>query len=281
LYNDVMVLCENIDCIRAFIKSQKNLSKTIGFVPTMGYLHQGHISLVKASKNMCDATIVSIFVNPKQFGPKEDFEKYPRDTKKDIELLEKEYVDAVFIPNVDTLYPEGFSSTINIGPMANILEGAFRPGHFDGVCTVVAKLFNIVSPDKAFFGEKDYQQLKIIQKLVKDLNFDIDIVPIPTKREEDGLAMSSRNSYLNQDERKRANSIYKFLLKAKNVFESGEKHVDKIIELAKDMLDVDIIDYIKIVDKDTLEEKKISSKYDRILIAVRIGKTRLIDNIEL
>jgi pantoate--beta-alanine ligase len=276
-----MDVCKDIDCVRAFIKSIKQQFKTIGFVPTMGYLHEGHMSLVKASKNMCDITVVSIFVNPKQFGPKEDYSKYPRNLERDLKLLEEAKIDMVFIPDVDTIYPEGFSTTINIGPLADILEGTFRPGHFDGVCTVVTKLFNIVKPDKAFFGEKDYQQLKIIQKLVKDLNLDIEIVPIPTKREEDGLAMSSRNAYLNQEERRRASSIYRFLLKAKEAFEIGIKNTDKIIEYAKAVLDVDVIDYIKIVDKETLEEKTTPSKYDRILIAVRIGSTRLIDNVEI
>jgi len=276
-----MDVCKDIDCVRAFIKSIKQQFKTIGFVPTMGYLHEGHMSLVKASKNMCDITVVSIFVNPKQFGPKEDYNKYPRNLERDLKLLEEAKIDMVFIPDVETIYPEGFSTTINIGPLADILEGTFRPGHFDGVCTVVTKLFNIVKPDKAFFGEKDYQQLKIIQKLVKDLNLDIEIVPIPTKREEDGLAMSSRNAYLNQEERRRASSIYRFLLKAKEAFEIGIKNTDKIIEYAKAVLDVDVIDYIKIVDKETLEEKTTPSKYDRILIAVRIGSTRLIDNVEI
>ena len=276
-----MDVCKDIDCVRVFIKSIKQQFKTIGFVPTMGYLHEGHMSLVKASKNMCDITVVSIFVNPKQFGPKEDYSKYPRNLERDLKLLEEAKIDMVFIPDVDTIYPEGFSTTINIGPLANVLEGAFRPGHFDGVCTVVTKLFNIVKPDKAFFGEKDYQQLKIIQKLVKDLNLDIEIVPIPTKREEDGLAMSSRNAYLNQEERRRASSIYRFLLKAKEAFEKGIKDTDKIIEYAKAVLDVDAVDYIKIVDKETLEEKTTPSKYDRILIAVRIGSTRLIDNVEI
>jgi pantoate--beta-alanine ligase len=276
-----MDVCKDIDCVRAFIKSIKQQFKTIGFVPTMGYLHEGHMSLVKASKNMCDITVVSIFVNPKQFGPKEDYSKYPRNLERDLGLLEEAKVDMVFIPDVGTIYPEGFSTTINIGHLADILEGAFRPGHFDGVCTVVTKLFNIVKPDKAFFGEKDYQQLKIIQKLVKDLNLDIEIIPIPTKREEDGLAMSSRNTYLNQEERRRAGSIYRFLLKAKEAFENGIKDTDEIIEYAKAVLDVDAVDYIKIVDKETLEEKTTPSKYDRILIAVRIGSTRLIDNIEI
>ncbi|MGC8677859.1 MAG: pantoate--beta-alanine ligase [Hydrogenobaculum sp.] len=276
-----MDICKDISCVRAFIKGIKQQFKTIGFVPTMGYLHEGHMSLVKASKEMCDITVVSIFVNPKQFGPKEDYGKYPRNLERDLGLLEEAKVDMVFIPDVDTIYPEDFSTTISIGSLANVLEGAFRPGHFDGVCTVVVKLFNIVKPDKAFFGEKDYQQLKIIQKLVKDLNLDIDIIPIPTKREEDGLAMSSRNTYLNQDERRRASSIYSFLLKAKEAFESGIKDTDKIIEYAKAVLDVDAVDYIKIVDKETLEEKTTPNKYDRILIAVRIGSTRLIDNIEI
>ena len=276
-----MNVCKDIECVRAFVKSQKQKSKTVGFVPTMGYLHEGHLSLVRTAKSMCDSVVISIFVNPKQFGPNEDYNKYPRDFERDFKLLEKENIDLVFTPDVDTIYPEGFSTTINIGRMADILEGVFRPGHFDGVCTVVSKLFNIVTPDKAFFGEKDYQQLKIIEKLVKDLNFPIEIIPVPTKREEDGLAMSSRNTYLNEQERKRASTIYKFLLKAKENFYKGIKDSKELIESSKDVLDVDSIDYIKIVDKDTLEEKTIPDKYDRILIAVRIGSTRLIDNIEI
>ncbi|WP_459894229.1 pantoate--beta-alanine ligase [Hydrogenobaculum acidophilum] len=276
-----MKICKDVDCIKHFVKSQKQNLKTIGYVPTMGYLHEGHLSLVRAAKKTCDNVVVSIFVNPKQFGPSEDYNRYPRDLERDLKLLEKEKVDIVFTPEVETIYPEGFSTTINIGPLANVLEGVFRPGHFDGVCTVVAKFFNIVNPDKAFFGEKDYQQLKIVEKLVKDLNFDVEIIPVPTKREKDGLAMSSRNTYLRKEDRKRASTIYKFLLKAKEIFESGVKDSDKIIEQAKEVLDVDSIDYIKVVDKDTLEEKKVVSKYDRILIAVKIGNTRLIDNIEI
>ncbi len=276
-----MIICENIDCIRAFIKSQKKEGKTIGFVPTMGYLHEGHISLVKSSKDLCNITIVSIFVNPKQFGPNEDYNRYPRDTEKDKKLLLENGIDALFIPTVEVIYPKGFSTSINIGSMANILEGVFRPEHFDGVCTVVAKLFNIINPDKAFFGEKDYQQLKIIQKMVKDLNFDIEIIPVPTKREQDGLAMSSRNTYLSVSDRKRASSVYKSLLKAKKLFDEGIRDSYIIINDMMKELDVDSVDYIKIVDKDGLEEKSIPDKGDRVLLAVKIGSTRLIDNIEL
>lgn len=276
-----MLICEDIYCIRDFIKSQKQNFRTIGFVPTMGYLHEGHLSLIENAKSMCDIAVVSIFVNPKQFGPKEDFNRYPRDFQRDKRLLVDRKVDALFLPSIDTIYPQGFSTVVSVNGLKDILEGAFRPGHFDGVCTVVSKLFNIIKPDKAFFGEKDYQQLKIIQKMVKDLNLDIDIIPVPTKREPDGLAMSSRNVYLNGIQRQRASSIYASLLKAKKLFENGMTNPDILIKAIIDSLDVDSIDYIKIVDKDTLEEKNIISKYDRILIAVKINDVRLIDNIEI
>lgn len=276
-----MLICEDIYCIRDFIKSQKQNFRTIGFVPTMGYLHEGHLSLIENAKSMCDIAVVSIFVNPKQFGPKEDFNRYPRDFQRDKRLLVDRKVDALFLPSIDTIYPQGFSTVVSVNGLKDMLEGAFRPGHFDGVCTVVSKLFNIIKPDKAFFGEKDYQQLKIIQKMVKDLNLDIDIIPVPTKREPDGLAMSSRNVYLNGIQRQRASSIYASLLKAKELFENGMTNPDILIKAIIDSLDVDSIDYIKIVDKDTLEEKNIISKYDRILIAVKINDVRLIDNIEI
>lgn len=276
-----MLICEDIYCIRDFIKSQKQNFRTIGFVPTMGYLHEGHLSLIENAKSMCDIAVVSIFVNPKQFGPKEDFNRYPRDFQRDKRLLVDRKVDALFLPSIDTIYPQGFSTVVSVNGLKDMLEGAFRPGHFDGVCTVVSKLFNIIKPDKAFFGEKDYQQLKIIQKMVKDLNLDIDIIPVPTKREPDGLAMSSRNVYLNGIQRQRASSIYASLLKAKKLFENGMTNPDILIKAIIDSLDVDSIDYIKIVDKDTLEEKNIISKYDRILIAVKINDVRLIDNIEI
>ncbi len=274
-----MIVCEDIDCIRAFIKSQKD--KAAGLVPTMGYLHEGHMSLVDKAKELSDVVIVSIFVNPKQFGPNEDFNRYPRDLEKDKNLLISRGVDVLFVPSLGVMYDKDFSSKVIIEGISNILEGAFRPGHFDGVCTVVSKLFNIVKPQRAFFGEKDYQQLKIIQKMVKDLNFDIEIIPVPIKREQDGLAMSSRNVYLDDISRHRASSIYSSLLKAKKQFENGLTCVKTLTNIVKNNLDVDSIDYIKIVDKDTLEEKTTASKYDRILIAVRISGVRFIDNIEL
>ncbi len=204
--------------------------KIIGFVPTMGYLHEGHLSLVRRSKKECDVTFVSIFVNPIQFGPNEDFERYPRDEKRDLELLSKEGVDYVFIPEVHDMYPADYSVYVDETELSKYLCGARRPGHFRGVCTVVTKLFNIVKPHKAYFGKKDYQQFRIIERMVRDLNMDVEIVPCPIIRETDGLAMSSRNVYLTPEERKDAVCLYKSLQLASKMIREGERNPQKIIK---------------------------------------------------
>lgn len=268
--------------MQALSKGLRLERKTIGFVPTMGALHEGHLSLIRRSKDENDVTIVSIFVNPIQFGPKEDFEKYPRDTEGDIKKLDALKTDILFLPNDKEMYPELFSTSINIGHIGEILCGISRPGHFNGVATVVTKLFNIVMPDKAYFGQKDFQQTVVIKKLVKELNFDIDVVVCPTVREPDGLAMSSRNSYLNKEERKAAVVLYRAL---KHGEELIRRRLDDVSYIKREMEAViksepkANIEYVEIVDVQSLKEIKKIKKPVAICLAVKIGKTRLIDNL--
>jgi len=266
-------------------KAIKKEGKNIGFVPTMGYLHEGHTSLMRCSKKENDITVVSIFVNPTQFGENEDFDKYPRDLERDLKICEKEGVDFVFAPSAKDMYPEGYATYVVMEDLVDRLCGKFRPGHFKGVLTVVNKLFNIIKPDKAYFGEKDYQQLVVIKKMVKDLNMDVEVIGCPIVREEDGLAKSSRNKYLSKEERTSAVSLYKALQLAQKMFNEGETDPEKIISqmenLIKSYPQVKEIQYIEIVDPDTLKPKEKVEKGDRVLIAVFIGDTRLIDNIEV
>ncbi|MCX8029095.1 MAG: pantoate--beta-alanine ligase [Brevinematales bacterium] len=262
--------------------SLKKCNKTIGFVPTMGALHDGHLSLVRQSKKDNDVTVVSIFVNPIQFGPSEDYDRYPRQFDKDRKILEKEAVDYVFYPSVDDMYPDGFETYVNLEKLPNHLCGLSRPGHFKGVATVVSKLFNIVQPDRAYFGQKDYQQAQIIKKMVRDLNFPIEIVMMPIVREEDGLAMSSRNVYLSDEERQRALYVYKTLQKAREIILSGSRDVAEIRKTLSNFIEpfVSKVDYIEIIDPETLDSlKEIPQKGSVVVaIAVFIGRTRLIDN---
>jgi len=265
-------------------------NKTIGFVPTMGYLHDGHISLVRAAKKENDFTVVSIFVNPMQFGPNEDLDKYPRDEKKDIALLKKEKVDILFLPGTKELYPGGFKTTVSVKELSGVLCGASRPVHFDGVCTIVCKLFNLVEPDTAYFGQKDGQQLIIIKKMVEDLNLNVKIKAVPTVREKDGLAMSSRNMYLTKEERAQAPVLYQSLLKAKelinNVGATCQAAPTKIINTMRKMIlngtnGKAKIDYIEIRDAKTLDKIKKINGGALIALAVKVGKARLIDNITI
>jgi pantoate--beta-alanine ligase len=270
------------------VKAMKDLSsglrkkgRSIGFVPTMGYLHDGHISLVKEAKKHNDVVVVSIFVNPTQFGPKEDLKKYPRDIKRDIALLSRYGVDFVFCPAASDIYPEGYGTYIEVKDLSDKLCGASRPGHFKGVATIVAKLLNIVRPDTAYFGEKDRQQQVIIRKMAADLNMDVDIVSMPTVREKNGLAMSSRNSYLSKDETSRALVINRALKFAKTLAGSGVKSAARIKAAISKLMKASKlkIDYISICDPQTLEEKKSVKGNTLIAVAAYIGKTRLIDNI--
>jgi len=256
--------------------------KTIAFVPTMGYLHEGHISLIREAKKRADLVVASIFVNPKQFNESEDFDSYPRDAERDRHLLDKNGTDILFLPATEEMYPEGFQTSITVTKLAEGMCGASRPGHFRGVATVVAKLFNIVRPDVAVFGEKDYQQLALLRRMSADLNFGISIVGAPTVRESDGLAMSSRNAGLSHEERKAASSLYQSLSRGRMLFEKGEKNAETIIDGAKNTLDDSIeIDYLELRDSQTLSEIEEVSGQALFAIAARVGKTRLIDNIIL
>lgn len=269
--------------IRGFLKELKcngsNLS--VGFVPTMGYLHKGHMELVKLSKLQNEITVVSIYVNPLQFGAGEDYERYPRDLERDLATCEDAGVDVVFAPEDQEMYPELPKVKIDIPGLTDRLEGAYRPGHFDGVAIVVLKLLHIVQPDRAYFGEKDYQQLKVVERLVKDLSLPVEIVPVPTVREEDGLACSSRNVYLSPEERQSALAIYRSFLLAQKLFQSGNTDANLLKEAIKDFLlkhpHVRKIDYVEITDEELnpVEEVK---EGDRILVALYVGNTRLIDN---
>lgn len=258
------------------------LAEPVGFVPTMGYLHEGHLVLVRRARAENSSVVVSIFVNPTQFGPHEDFDKYPRNPKHDLAMLEKEGVDLVFLPSVAEMYPSQFDSWVEVGKVAERLEGATRPGHFRGVTTVVAKLFNIVQPDKAYFGQKDAQQALVIKKMVADLNMNLEVVAVPTVREPDGLAMSSRNIYLNPEERKQAAVLYQALTLAQRLWSQGEMDAQTIRQQMTELIQkqpLADIDYISIADAETLDELDRVKPPALVSLAVKIGKTRLIDNV--
>lgn len=261
----------------------KGEGKTIGFVPTMGALHEGHLSLIRRSKEENDRTIVSIFVNKTQFGPGEDFQKYPRSRESDLEKVSGLHIDAVFMPDNNEMYPEGFSTVIDIGAIGKILCGVSRPGHFNGVATVVAKLLNIVMPDRVYLGQKDYQQTAVIKKLVRELDFNTAIIVCPTVREPDGLAMSSRNTYLNENERKAALIIYRALKLGEGLIHAGDADNVSTIKKAMEALiktePLAKIDYIEVVDPQSLDPVKRVIFAAAICSAVKIGNTRLIDNV--
>lgn len=258
--------------------------KTIGFVPTMGFLHEGHLALARAARLSTETVVMSIFVNPTQFGPAEDYERYPRDLDRDTRLAEEAGTDILFVPQKLDIYPKGYDTYISVGEMTQVLEGKFRPTHFRGVTTIVAKLFLIVKPHKAFFGQKDAQQSLVLRKMVKDLNFDVDVVVIPTVRESDGLAKSSRNIYLTPSERRQAPLIYRSLELAENAIRDGERDVQllkgKILSSVQQIPGI-VIDYISIAEMENLTEASLlrSGSSVVISIAVKIGSTRLIDNI--
>lgn len=257
------------------------LSGTLGLVPTMGYLHEGHLSLVRRAKSECDHVGVSIFVNPTQFGPSEDLAKYPRDLLRDLTLLEKEGVDLVWTPTPEIVYPPGYQTFVTVEDVNQLLEGARRPGHFRGVATVVAKLFNAFTPDKAYFGQKDAQQVVVIRRMAKDLNFPVEIVVCPIFREADGLAMSSRNVYLNTEERRAATVLYRALVAAKNLYDAGERDADKLRAAMSEAIAAEPLaraDYVSAADPETLVELSRVERDVLLSMAVRIGTTRLIDN---
>ena len=264
--------------------ARRTLSGRMGLVPTMGYLHEGHLSLVRRAREECDHVAVSIFVNPTQFGPKEDLSKYPRDLDKDLRLLEPLGVDLVWIPDSETMYPPGFQTWVEVESITQPLEGARRPSHFRGVTTVVAKLFTGVQPDAAYFGQKDAQQAAVIRQMTRDLNFPFEIVVCPIVREPDGLAMSSRNVYLDPDQRKAATVLSRSLRAAQGAYENGERNAEKLRGTMKEVLKAEPlaeVQYVSCADYDTLEELETITGKALLSLAVFIGKTRLIDNLVL
>ena len=259
-------------------------SGMVGLVPTMGYLHEGHLSLIRRAREDCEHVVVSIFVNPAQFGPKEDLSKYPRDLDRDLGLIGPLGTDLVWMPAADMMYPDGFQTWVEVEAMARPLEGAMRPGHFRGVTTIVAKLFNAVQPHKAYFGQKDAQQAAVIRQMTRDLNFPIEIVVCPIIREPDGLAMSSRNVYLDPEQRKAATVLYRSLSAAREAYERGERDAEKLRQTMKDGIASEPLaqmQYVSCADYDTLEELETVKGKALLSMAVFIGKTRLIDNFVL
>jgi pantoate--beta-alanine ligase len=265
-------------------KLRREEDKTIGLVPTMGALHEGHLSLVREARRMCDVVVVSVFVNPAQFGPSEDFERYPRDLTGDTSKLSDYNVDYIFAPPAEEIYPKGFATYVNVEGLSETMEGAARPGHFRGVATVLTVLFNTVRPDFAFFGQKDAQQTLVVRRLVRDLAFDTEVVVLPTVREQSGLALSSRNAYLTDEQRSAAGVIYRALSQAKEVYMEGERNPKRVAEVVRSQVEAEPLarlEYVGVVDAETME------KFDRIpeerpvliALAARVGKTRLIDNV--
>lgn len=270
--------------MRAEVAIAGKRGSVVGFVPTMGYLHEGHLSLVRKAREEADLVVVSVFVNPIQFGAGEDFQVYPRDMERDALLAEKEGADILFAPEAGDVYPRGFATFVDVAGLTESLCGASRPGHFRGVTTVVAKLFNIVQPDLAYFGQKDAQQALVIKQMVRDLDFPVKIIVLPTVREEDGLAMSSRNAYLTPRERKAAPLLYKSLLRAKAKIKKGERQKGVIVNAITGLLSTESqikIDYVEIVGTGDLQPVENLTGEILIALAVKLGKTRLIDNIIL
>jgi pantoate--beta-alanine ligase len=279
-----MKVVESVDALTPIVTSWRAKGHTIGLVPTMGWFHRGHLALMEAMRQKVDKVVVSLFINPKQFGAGEDLATYPHDLERDRLLAEKTGIDVLFAPHVDEIYPKGFQTTISVKEITKVLCGASRPGHFDGVATVVSKLFNIVLPQKVIFGDKDYQQLAIIRRMVKDLNFNIEVLGHPIVREEDGLAMSSRNTYLNEEERQNALCLFKSIQYAKAIIQKNKSGVrsSKIIEEVKGIINATpgcAVDYVEIIDKDTLLPSRTITQNSLIALAVKVGgRVRLIDN---
>jgi len=264
--------------------AREELAEPVGLVPTMGFLHNGHLSLVKRARKECASVVVSIFVNPTQFSPEEDLEAYPRDIPRDLKLLEAADTDLVWMPTPEVMYPNGYQTWVEVEEVTKPLEGAMRPGHFRGVSTVVAKLFNGVLPQKAYFGQKDAQQVAVIQQMTRDLNFPIEIIVVPTMREADGLAMSSRNTYLNKEEREAATVLYCALQAAKEAYQNGERDGNTLRMVMEECIRAEPLaklQYISCADLITLEELAKVTDGALLSMAVYVGKTRLIDNVIL
>lgn len=279
-----MRIIGRIDEMRRTVSELKSRNLSVGFVPTMGYIHDGHLALVRRARDENDFVIMSIFVNPIQFGMNEDYDRYPRDLKRDIEIASSEGVDLLFTPSRDEMYPNGFRTYVEVEGWGERLCGLSRPGHFRGVTTVVAKLFMLVEPDRAYFGTKDIQQLLIVRRMVRDMNMKVQIVPVPTVRESDGLAMSSRNVYLSQSERLAARVLYRSLTEAEKMFIAGERNADEIRRKMVSIINTEPlarIDYVSVFDPETLDELKYIEDNAYAAVAVWIGETRLIDNLPL
>ncbi len=266
-------------------KVRREQDRTIGLVPTMGSLHEGHLSLVREARRMCDVVVVSVFVNPTQFAPGEDFDRYPRDLTQDTALLTDYNVDYIFAPPLEEIYPKNFSTYVTVEGLSEQLEGISRPGHFRGVATVITILLNIVRPDFAFFGQKDAQQTLIVRRLVRDLAFDTEVVTLPTVREESGLALSSRNAYLNDEERRAATILHRALERAASAYTGGERSAARLASTVRATIETEPrarLDYVSVTDADTLERlERLDDRAVLVAVAVYFGKTRLIDNIVL
>jgi pantoate--beta-alanine ligase len=279
-----MRICETVEDMRTACRAARRGGKRLGFVPTMGALHEGHLSLVRAARASCDIVTASIFVNPTQFGPNEDLAKYPRTFERDRELLEKEGVDLLFAPSVEEMYPGSAAAWVTVEELSDKLDGRSRPGHFRGVTTVVAKLFHIVEPDAAFFGQKDAAQVAVIRRMARDLNFFLEIVACPIVREADGLAMSSRNAYLDPQQRKQALVLYRSLMRVQKLADAGELNAAKLAAAAREEVAGEKsvrFDYLEIVDPDTLDSVENVANGALVAVAAFVGTARLIDNILL
>ena len=282
--SDAMKICNIIEDMRAACRAARRAGKRLGFVPTMGALHDGHLSLVRAAHACCDVVAASIFVNPAQFGPNEDLAKYPRTFDRDRELLEKENVQLLFAPSVEEMYPAGAVTWITVEGLSDKLDGRSRAGHFRGVSTVVAKLFHIIEPDAAFFGQKDAAQVAIVRRMVRDLNFPVEIVACPIVREPDGLAMSSRNAYLDSEQRKRALVLHRSLMRVQKLWEAGERDAAKLLAGGRDLIAEEKsvrLDYFEIVDPERLDPVEDVVEGTLVAVAAFVGGTRLIDNVVL
>ena len=280
----VVKVCTTIDEMRSASRAVLHDGKRLGFVPTMGALHEGHLSLVRAARATCDVVAASIFVNPTQFGPNEDLAKYPRSFERDRELLENEGVDLLFAPSVEEMYPAGAVTWVTVEELSGKLDGRSRPGHFRGVTTVVSKLFHVIEPDVAFFGQKDAAQVAIIRRMVRDLNLPVEIAVCPIVREPDGLAMSSRNAYLDPQQRKQALVLHRSLLQAKKLVDEGERRAAKLIAVAREEFSREPavrLDYFEIVDAGSLDPVEELSRGALAAVAAYVGPTRLIDNLSL
>jgi len=274
-------VAETVAAMRA---ARAALSGSVGLVPTMGYLHEGHLSLVRAARRENDAVVVSIFVNPTQFGPREDLSTYPRDLRRDLALLERESVDLVFAPDAAEVYPPGYGTYVEVGGVTERLEGAARPGHFRGVATVVAKLFNLVQPTRGYFGQKDAQQCAVVRKMVADLSFGLEVRVLPTVREPDGLALSSRNVYLGPEERIAARVLSAGLFAARKRWEEGERDAEALRRLVRETVAAEPrarLEYVSVADATSLEELGAVDRPAVMSLAARVGRTRLIDNVTL